>query len=354
MTIAAVAGQGNGSKLNGVTGVFRNMANPVKEGSLLVFQAMKHSNTTDAFLSADCAKNAGTCTLGPMTLDRTVQVDVGGGLGFCGMGIWSCICTGAGSLTIGITGQPSGSNMLIAVNEFTGSWNATRQEAGNTGSSATDGDAAFSSGNATSAGAAVFVGGLALDRNTGQTNTPDGAFTVIWTDALSTDCNGSAGYRIVSSGTTDAYDGTQGTDNFGWTAGVQVYKEGPGTLSAPTPSGTVGGANSVTVGATTDQPIGTAYTVIDSAANLSGVTAAQIKAGQKASGTAALASGSLAIEPVTPVPLAITVGGLAANTLYSYAIVENNSGGDSNIVTGTFTTAVATTGNRAGLLLGVG
>lgn len=110
----------------------------------------------------------------------------------------------------------------------------------------------------------------------------------------------------------------------------------PITLSAPTPSGTLGTSTTVTLGMTTDQANGTVYGVVDSAANLSGVTAAQIKAGQNKNGVAAVAFGSSSATTTSP---AITVTGLTAATGYSYALVQNNASGDSNLIAGTFTTA---------------
>lgn len=114
-----------------------------------------------------------------------------------------------------------------------------------------------------------------------------------------------------------------------------VYSVGP-ALSAPTASGIT--STTATIGATTDQTSGTFYVVVDTAANLSGVTATQIKAGQKASGSAALASGNSAVSTTTP---SVGVTGLSQSTLYSYAAVQNNSNGDSNVLTGTFTTSAA-------------
>ena len=107
-------------------------------------------------------------------------------------------------------------------------------------------------------------------------------------------------------------------------------------LSAPAATP---GSTTATVGCTTDQASGTFYAVVDTAANLSGVTAAQIKAGQKASGSAALASGNAAVSTTTP---SVGVTGLTQGTLYSYAAVQNNANGDSNVITGTFTTALST------------
>lgn len=122
-----------------------------------------------------------------------------------------------------------------------------------------------------------------------------------------------------------------------WAAG-NLSGGSPATLSSPTPSGTIGTQTTATIGATTDQTSGTFYTVVDSGANLSGVTATQVKAGQKASGATALASGNSAVSTVAP---SAGVTGLTANTAYAYASVQNNANGDSNVVTGTFTTAAA-------------
>lgn len=113
----------------------------------------------------------------------------------------------------------------------------------------------------------------------------------------------------------------------------------PAVLSAGTPSGTIGTQTTATIGATTDQNSGNFYAVVDSAANLVGVTATQIKAGQRASGAAALAFGDVAVSTTSP---SVGVTGLVANTAYAYAAIQNNANGDSNILTGTFTTASAT------------
>lgn len=154
----------------------------------------------------------------------------------------------------------------------------------------------------------------------------------------------SVGHRIVTS--TGTYD-PQVDDAFDDISlgmgiihlAIEAAASASATLSTPTPSGTLGTTTTATVGATTNQTTGTLYAVVDSAANLSGVTAAQIKAGQKASGAAAAASGSAAVSTTTP---SISITGLSDGTLYSYAVVQNNANGDSNVVTGTFTTAAAT------------
>lgn len=106
-------------------------------------------------------------------------------------------------------------------------------------------------------------------------------------------------------------------------------------LSSPTPSGTIPSATTATIGATTSGNTGTLYVVVDTAANLSGVTATQIKSGQKASGAAALASGNISVASATP---SVNISGLSGASALAYAIVQNN-GADSNVVTGTFNTA---------------
>lgn len=116
--------------------------------------------------------------------------------------------------------------------------------------------------------------------------------------------------------------------------GVAVAPITVATLSAPTATSVT--ATTATLGATTDQTSGTLYAVVDTAANLSGVTATEIKAGQKAGGAAALASANSAVSTTTP---SAGVTGLSPYTIYSYAMVQNNANGDSNVVTGTFTTA---------------
>lgn len=112
------------------------------------------------------------------------------------------------------------------------------------------------------------------------------------------------------------------------------------TLTTPVPAGTIGTTTTATVGATTNQNSGTLYTVVDTAGNIGGITAAQIKLGQNNASVAAIGSGNALVSTSTPTT---SISGLSSNTAYSYAAVQNNANGDSNVVTGTFTTAVAGT-----------
>lgn len=135
------------------------------------------------------------------------------------------------------------------------------------------------------------------------------------------------GYDLVMTQTNGVGD-TAATLTTTFTAGTNL------TLPTATGISTAG----VTVGASTDVTGGNHFVVIDTAANLSGVTAAQVKLGQKANSTAALASGTAA-NSVSPFTLAI-VDTLTNNTTFTYAFVQELSGADSNILTSTFTVGV--------------
>lgn len=111
------------------------------------------------------------------------------------------------------------------------------------------------------------------------------------------------------------------------------------TISSATPSGTLGTQTTATIGCTTDDNTGTLYVVVETA-SLTGITASQIKAGQNAGGTAADASANSAVSTTSP---SAGVTGLTAGTAYNYAALQF-SGGNSNILTGTFTTASAAGG----------
>lgn len=109
-----------------------------------------------------------------------------------------------------VAGGSAGGFPCIAINEFSGNWDSTRVESTNTnGTSATNTTPAHSN-NATSAGAALFIGGLSLGNSGGSmTITPDAAFTQTYeNEAGGTSQAGSSIYRIVTGGTTDRAEWT--------------------------------------------------------------------------------------------------------------------------------------------------
>ena len=229
MTINFVSGQAGGAAGNNTTSVTRAFGSNVSANSLIIIVGMKYSPSSDAFASGDCTKSAGTATIGTISLDRQVQVDTTNA-DFAAVGIWSVIVTGGGSLTMQVGGAVADSYLLIATDEYTGNWDSTRAEAGNSNSDSADNTSPATSGNATSAGEALFIGGMNVNTLAGVTITPDAAFTTIFEDEAGTDDNGSAIRRIVSTGTTDQAEWTiTGGTWYGWAAAVQVYKEAAAT-----------------------------------------------------------------------------------------------------------------------------
>jgi len=107
-------------------------------------------------------------------------------------------------------------------------------------------------------------------------------------------------------------------------------------VSAPTSSAIY--TSSVTLGASTDQATGQAWVVFDTAANMSGITEAQIKAGQNANSVASVGSGTVADVSIAGSPISITISSLSISIgdVYTYSWVQNNANGDSNILTSTF------------------
>ena len=211
----------------------------------------------------------------------------------------------------------------------------------NTSSNATPVSVALTGVTASTGDDIAWWGSLDKTTSVSWTFSPPGSYTEASDTTLGW-CASSLAYRDnVSSGATGTLTatatGTNSAGFAGYVVRIPVAAGGsPAVLSSPTPSGTLSTNTTATIGCTTDTTSGTFYCVVDSAANLSGVTATQIKAGQKASGAAALASANSTVSTTTP---SAGVTGLTQNTLYSYAIVQNSANGDSNVVTGTFTTA---------------
>lgn len=114
-------------------------------------------------------------------------------------------------------------------------------------------------------------------------------------------------------------------------------------LSSPTQS--VTGSSTVTVGATTDEGNGTLYAVV----TVSGTapTGAQVEAGQDNSGSAATWAGNTAVSSTGAKTIGAT--GLAASTAYYAHLMHKDAAGNrSNVVT---TTQFTTNASGSGALL---
>lgn len=336
-----VSGQSISGNINDVaSGNIGALPGNVTAGNLLVITLQKLISVAggDNPVAGDFSLAGGSATLGTVQVDKAEANNYDAGDSYIIASVISVPVTGTGTCTIGIvTGL--GQYCFATVEELTGADVSAGRVAQVNGASSSVGAPTNSpqSGNATLSAGGMFYGALCFT-GASATVTPDGAYTQVYENEANSNNMGSVIREIVGSGATDSADWTLSATR-DWAAAVVAYKDAAGgaaTLSAPTPSGTIGTQTTATVGATTDQTSGNFYAVVDSAANLSGVTAAQIKAGQKASGAAALGAGNSAVSNSSP---SAGITGLTLGTLYSYSAVQNNVNGDSNIVSGTFTTA---------------
>lgn len=202
----------------------------------------------------------------------------------------------------------------------------------------TTGADAVSSGNANVTAQPALLFGLSFNGEAVSAPTAGSGFTSltgVW-DAGGGVTTRPQHRRVTATGDAAAtFTATSNTSHYTVAIAFRETVAASATLSGATPSGTIASASVARLGATTDQSSGTLYAVIDSAANLSGITASQVKAGQRNNGSAALSSGNVTVSGASPW---LVLTGLQPNTSYSYALVQNNANGDSNIVTGTFTT----------------
>lgn len=146
---------------------------------------------------------------------------------------------------------------------------------------------------------------------------------------------------LNGSGQFDVWAETGGSGETNYVhAWTNDFADNAPTLSSPTPSGTLGTQGQATLGATSTQSTGTFHSVVSSTqGDITGITAAQILAEQYAGGGAATFADASAVSDTTP---EVTVTGLSANTTYYYAVMHRVGTSNSNVVTGSFTTAVAT------------
>lgn len=213
---------------NGASNFTRATASNVTAGSLIVVSAARwKSGDAGPYVAGNLTKSAGTATIDTPVLHYAASPGSAHAVG-----LWSVLVTGSGTLTLQVAngGTAYGS---IAVAEYSGTWDGTREE---DTSSGTGTSTAADSGNATSAGAAVFVGSYTSDDGSDASITEDGAFTLLGEDQGSgARIHHSCIERIVATGTTDSASWTLGFSS-AWVAGVVVFKEaagGGGGGSAP-------------------------------------------------------------------------------------------------------------------------
>jgi hypothetical protein len=195
------------------------LPNNVTSGQLIVVGCA--SDGTGVFASGDCTKSAGTATIGSFTLDKTINQTTDQH-----SGIWSAIVTGSGSLTIAVA--TGGSFSDIGVQVYDGNWDSSRLETSNSAVGTTS--TTPSSGNCTSAGAAVFFGVLAVGNSASVTLTQNAAFASIFESGDGTSHEvGEIIDRVVTTGTTDAASWTISVAPTRTATVLAVYKEVAGT-----------------------------------------------------------------------------------------------------------------------------
>lgn len=193
--------------------------------------------------------------------------------------------------------------------------------------------------------------------------TTGGSFSAGVTEVAGTDrtFNGTATRQVAGTATTST-DPLTITGDIGSSSGstwqllaaVGVPPAAAGaTISSGTPSGAIGTQRRVTLGATSTQSTGTFYGVISATeADITGITAAQVYAGQYAGGGAATLAGNAAVTDSTP---SVEITGLTPATTYYYAVMHRVGTENSNVIsTGSFTTAVATSTTTLTLRDGAG
>jgi hypothetical protein len=116
-------------------------------------------------------------------------------------------------------------NVAIIELSATSGWDASRLEAQNSSTQATDNQSPATTGNGTSVAGAAFIAGLSVQGSGTITITEDAAFSLAFEEQdASLHNTGSIIYRIVSSGTTDQGEWTL-SNNAGWATALAVYKE---------------------------------------------------------------------------------------------------------------------------------
>ena len=168
------------------------------------------------------------------------------------------------------------------------------------------------------------------------TNFPDNHYEDTVDESLDTLTMATTTTTAASVDPANATLGATGS-NACWAVAIRGTADGSApVISSPTPSGTLATQTTATLGATSDDNTGTFYGVVDDSAGIMSITASQIKLGNDSGDATAIASCNAAVSTTSP---SCGVTGLTANTAYSYAVVHTNATGDSNVETGTFTTA---------------
>lgn len=192
----------------------------VSVGDLIAVSGTMYGNIGGSLAAGDLTKVAGTATIDSPILhvQRSTNTDWTHG------GIWTALVTSAGSLTLQLA--PGGNTTTMFVGVFKGNFDADREEDTNSNGTATINQNSHTSGNATSAGPALFLGLLAVDDDNATTLGVDPSFTEIAKEEDGSNfIPGNFAYRITGSGATVNYSSTSTGANWGWVSGIVALRE---------------------------------------------------------------------------------------------------------------------------------
>jgi hypothetical protein len=224
------------------TSVSISTASPVTAGNLVVITVARFTPLgPNLFVVGDISKTAGSSALADgFLLDKGQQVLLLSTQYF-DAAIFSAKVTTGGTLTVQVGGGDSGDYWDIGITEYPDvDTTASRVEASN---SVTGTATPVTSGNATSAGAALFIGCFSIAIGDSGTITPQAAWLELWESQDGTTHNtGAAAEQIVTGGTTDQAEWTYtGAPGSPWVAVVAVYKVATATGRNPVPMGFIVG-----------------------------------------------------------------------------------------------------------------
>lgn len=323
------------------TGAFTTSNFTPSNSTLLVVRVSAQSAANDALQGSDLTISGGGLTW----TSRAVSTTHPGGWGY-GCRVFTAPVTTGASMNVQVdAGAFDVYGYRVEVYEYAGHDTGSPVGATAVGSDA-DGDGAasitLSGAPATTSEVLAFADVIMSTSGTPPVVTVGAGWTELFDVGINDYAEFQSQARTGSTSTTVGWDDVAGTG--GLTSGAtlvaleikQAAGGGAATLSSPSPSGTLGTSTSATVAATTDQSSGTLYAVVSTSNNVSTATAAQVKAGQNSTGAAASFSANSSVSTTSP---SVGISGLSPGTLYYYAEVQNNGGGDSNVVSGSFTTA---------------
>ena len=195
----------------------------VVAGNVLTVEVSRWTaGNSDPIVVGDLTQSAGSATIGTIALDRTVENSTTVTAIFS-VAIFSVPVSGAGSLTFTVTGLAA-NYWWVNVSEWSGISSTAEASNGATGTST-----AADSGNASSAGGALFVALAGTNQTTLKTYTEDVSFTLLNKEENGgLHQTGASAYRDVVTGTTDSASWTLEA-SVDWGAVVVVFSATGGT-----------------------------------------------------------------------------------------------------------------------------